>query len=50
MEAVLPGNVMVDCGNAEALGAVQAKARFGGEEDFATMLDPAGHPICLCRK
>lgn len=34
---------------AEALGAVKAGAQFGGE-DFVTMLDPAGHPFCLCRK
>lgn len=34
---------------AEALGAVKAGAQFGGE-DFVTMLDPAGHPLCLCRK
>ena len=34
---------------AEALGAVRAKAQFGGDE-FVTMLDPAGHPFCLCRK
>lgn len=34
---------------AEALGAVKAKAQFGGE-DFTTMLDPAGHPFCLCWK
>ncbi len=34
---------------AENLGAVKAKAQFGGEE-FVTMLDPAGHPFCLCRK
>lgn len=34
---------------AEELGAVKAKAQFGGE-DFVTMLDPAGHPFCLCRK
>ena len=32
---------------AEALGAVKAKAQFGGK-DFTTMLDPAGHPFCLC--
>lgn len=32
---------------AEALGAVKAKAQFGGA-DFVTMLDPAGHPFCLC--
>ena len=34
---------------AEALGAVKAKAQFGGEY-FTTMIDPAGHPICLCLK
>ena len=34
---------------AEALGAVKARAQFGGS-DFTTMLDPAGHPFCLCRK
>lgn len=33
---------------AEELGAEKAKAQFGGE-DFVTMLDPAGHPFCLCR-
>ena len=32
---------------AEALGAVKAEAQFGGD-DFVTMLDPAGHPFCLC--
>lgn len=32
---------------AEALGAVQAQAQFGGA-GFTTMLDPAGHPFCLC--
>lgn len=34
---------------AEALGAARAAAQFGGDE-FVTMLDPAGHPFCLCRK
>lgn len=32
---------------AEALGAVKAQAQFGGNH-FVTMLDPAGHPFCLC--
>ena len=32
---------------AEALGAVKAEVQFGGE-DFVTLLDPAGHPFCLC--
>ena len=30
-----------------ALGAVKTEAQFGGE-DFVTLLDPAGHPFCLC--
>lgn len=34
---------------AEALGAVKAGAQFG-ESHFVTMLDPAGHPFCLCAK
>lgn len=34
---------------AESLGAVKAQAQFGGD-DFTTMLDPAGHPFCLCAK
>ncbi len=34
---------------AEALGAVKAQSQFGGS-DFTTMLDPAGHPFCLCLK
>jgi catechol 2,3-dioxygenase-like lactoylglutathione lyase family enzyme len=34
---------------AEAMGAVKARAQFGGA-DFVTMLDPAGHPFCLCAK
>ena len=34
---------------AERLGAVKTEKQFGGE-DFVTMLDPAGHPFCICRK
>ena len=34
---------------AEALGAVKAQAQFGGAH-FTTMLDPSGHPFCLCAK
>ncbi len=30
-----------------SLGAVKAAAQFG-EGHFVTMLDPAGHPFCLC--
>ena len=32
---------------AEYIGAVKAEVQFGGSE-FTTMLDPAGHPFCLC--
>lgn len=31
------------------LGAVKAPAQYGGEQ-FVTLLDPAGHPFCLCQK
>ena len=31
------------------LGATKACAQYGGEH-FITMLDPEGHPFCLCRK
>lgn len=34
---------------AEALGAVKAQVQFGGDA-FTTMLDPAGHPFCLCKE
>lgn len=32
---------------AESIGAQKAPSQFGGEE-FVTMLDPEGHPFCLC--
>lgn len=32
---------------AQSLGAVKANSQFG-EDGFVTMLDPAGHPFCLC--
>lgn len=32
---------------AVSLGAVKAADQFGGDE-FVTMIDPAGHPFCLC--
>lgn len=35
--------------HAETLGAVKTQEQFGGN-DFVTMLDPAGHPFCLCRQ
>jgi len=34
---------------AKELGAVMAEDQYGGD-DFITMLDPSGHPFCLCRK
>ena len=33
--------------SAQSLGATKAAAQFGGNE-WVTMLDPAGHPFCLC--
>ena len=31
------------------LGARRTEAQFGSEDDvFVSMLDPAGHPFCLC--
>ncbi len=34
---------------AESLGAVKAPDQFGGDE-WITMLDPDGHPFCLCKE
>lgn len=34
---------------AQSLGAIKAVSQFGGSE-FVTMVDPAGHPFCLCVK
>ena len=34
---------------AEAIGAVQADSQYGGQH-WVTMLDPEGHPFCLCGK
>lgn len=34
---------------AERLGAVRAHGQYGNG-DFVTMLDPSGHPFCLCQK
>lgn len=31
------------------LGATKAAFQYGGEQ-FVTMLDPEGHPFCLCRR
>lgn len=41
-------DLAAEVARAEALGAVKAATQFGGEE-FVTLLDPAGHPFCLCR-
>lgn len=32
-----------------ALGAVKPAQQYGGEQ-WITLLDPEGHPFCLCRK
>lgn len=42
-------NVLEVVGKAKMLGAVKTKGQYGGD-DFVTMLDPSGHPFCLCRK
>ncbi len=42
-------NVLMMEKKAESLGATKANDQFGGD-DFITMIDPAGHPFCLCRK
>lgn len=34
---------------AESLGAVKTEEQFGADI-FTTMLDPAGHPFCLCKE
>ncbi len=34
---------------AESLGAKKAESQFGGAH-FITMIDPEGHPFCLCAK
>lgn len=41
-------NVEETVKKAEKLGAVKAKAQYG-RKHFVTMLDPAGHPFCLCK-
>ena len=42
-------NVKRTVEQAISLGARRADQQFGGgEEEFVTMLDPAGHPFCLC--
>lgn len=32
---------------AKSIGAVEAAMQYGGNE-FVTMIDPSGHPFCLC--
>lgn len=40
-------NVLEAIEYAQSLGAKKAASQFGGNE-WATMIDPAGHPFCLC--
>lgn len=40
-------NVEAAVKHAESLGAAKALNQFGNEE-FVTMIDPDGHPFCLC--
>lgn len=40
-------NVAEAVAYAESIGAKRAPIQYGGE-DFVTMLDPDGHPFCLC--
>ncbi len=40
-------NVAAVAAYAQSLGARKAEAQFGGHT-FVTMIDPAGHPFCLC--
>lgn len=42
-------NILMMVKKAESLGATKANDQYGGD-DFITMIDPAGHPFCLCRK
>lgn len=46
---IMVPNISASVQHAEALGAIKAQAQFGGTH-FTTMLDPAGHPFCLCAK
>lgn len=41
-------NVLEMVEKAKVLGAVMAAEQYGGE-DFVTMIDPSGHPFCLCK-
>ena len=41
-------NVEAAVKKAEKRGAIKAQVQFGGAH-FVTMLDPAGHPFCLCK-
>lgn len=45
----LVSDIAAAVARAESLGAVKAKEQFGGDV-FVTMLDPAGHPFCLCKE
>ncbi|WP_073077393.1 VOC family protein [Sporobacter termitidis] len=41
-------DILVMVEKAKVLGAVMAADQYGGE-DFVTMIDPSGHPFCLCK-
>ena len=40
-------DVLAAVQQAQTLGAVKVELQFGGKY-FTTMIDPAGHPFCLC--
>lgn len=40
-------NVAAAVEYAQSLGAIKATSQFGGNR-WVTMIDPAGHPFCLC--
>ncbi len=42
-------NVLKMVEKAIVLGAVKATSQYGGD-DFVTMIDPSGHPFCLCKE
>lgn len=42
-------NVAVAVSEAEKIGAMKAYVQYGGQH-YVTMIDPEGHPFCLCEK
>ena len=41
-------NVAAAVEHALVLGASTAAKQFGNSDEYVVMLDPAGHPFCLC--